>query len=224
MPSFVDLTGRKFDRLTVILRMPSVRGKTLWNCECSCGGAKITRADALLDGMTRSCGCLHAEWATSKHGPREKPSILERFEDRYIPEPNSGCWLWFSNVNPSTGYGRFYIDEEQKVLAHQFSFAHYKGRLPHGLIIRHTCDIKCCVNPEHLIPGTHKQNTQDAIERGQHSMGIRSPHAKLSEAEVLIVFSAQESISEIARRFSISRMQVQRIKEKKTWRKLLCAL
>ena len=210
--------------MVVKIDAPTRNKKTFWRCACSCGGENVIRADSLLDGMIRSCGCLHTEWANSKHGPREKPSVMERFEDRYIPEPNSGCWLWFSNVNPSTGYGRFYIDENTKVLAHQFSFAHYKGRLPAGLIIRHTCDMKICVNPDHLIPGTYKQNTQDALERGQHPTGVRSPHAKLSEAEVLIVFTAQESISEIARRFSISRMQVQRIKEKKTWRKFLCAL
>lgn len=58
----LDLTGRLFDRLTVLSREPNDRfGKTRWRCRCVCGGETITRANTLLKGEARSCGCLHAE-------------------------------------------------------------------------------------------------------------------------------------------------------------------
>jgi HNH endonuclease len=224
MGSFVDLTGRKFDRLTVISRAPSVNRKTFWNCKCSCSNLCISRADSLLDGMIRSCGCLRLEIACSPKGYERGKSRLERFEERYIPEPNSGCWLWLGSVNETTGYGRFYLNEEEVVYAHNFSFKHHKGKIPRGLMLRHTCDVKICVNPEHIITGTAKQNAQDAVERGQKLIGAQHPMCRLSEIEVIDIFVSEESIAATAERFAISRMHVQRIKEKKIWKELLCAL
>lgn len=224
MPSFVDFTGRKFDRLTVISRAPTTNRKTFWHCLCDCGNECISRADSLLDGMIRSCGCLHAEWAASPKGYERGKSRIERFEERFIPEPNSGCWLWLGPLNPSNGYGRFYINEKEIIYAHRFSFVYHKGKVPNGLILRHTCDVKSCVNPEHLITGTHKQNDQDAMERGLKPKGIRHGMAKLSEKEVLDIFASKGSVSDIARQFRISRINVDRIKNKKIWRHLLCGL
>lgn len=40
--------------------------------------------------------------------------------------------------------------------------------IPDGMLAIHSCDNPRCVNPAHLRPGTHLDNTQDAIERGRH--------------------------------------------------------
>lgn len=60
MGKVVDLTGRKFGRLTVIKRSyPNTKwGHTRWLCKCSCGKEKIITGDNLKDGDTKSCGCL----------------------------------------------------------------------------------------------------------------------------------------------------------------------
>jgi hypothetical protein len=69
-----DLTGQAFERLMAVRFEKFKNGKTYWFCVCSCGGSIITRADALLSGFTRSCGCLQREAlslgriATIKHG------------------------------------------------------------------------------------------------------------------------------------------------------------
>ena len=224
MPNFVDFTGRMFGRLTVVSRAPSVNKKTFWNCKCSCGQNCVSRADSLLDGMIRSCGCLHAEWAKSAKGFERKETRAQRFEARYIPEPNSGCWLWLGPLNLSNGYGRFYLNEKEIVYAHRFSFKHHKGKIPSGHVIRHTCDVKICVNPEHLITGTPRENDQDAVQRGLKPKGVKHGMAKLSEKEVLSIFKTTGSTSEISRRFNISRIHVDRIKKKKIWKELLCGL
>lgn len=58
----LDLTGRQFDRLTVIERAGVDRRKsTMWLCRCVCRGEKTTTAARLLQGKTRSCGCLADE-------------------------------------------------------------------------------------------------------------------------------------------------------------------
>lgn len=57
---FIDLTGKKFGKLTVISqfkkKMPDMQRR--WNCLCDCGGEKIVKANSLIKGKTKSCGCL----------------------------------------------------------------------------------------------------------------------------------------------------------------------
>lgn len=69
--NFIDLAGKKFGRLTVISRAPNVKGKTMWNCKCSCGSEKAVRASHLSGGRSTSCGCRTIE-ATTKHGESKR--------------------------------------------------------------------------------------------------------------------------------------------------------
>lgn len=148
---------------------------------------------------------------------------MERFEARYIPEPNSGCWLWLAGINPSNGYGRFYTNGAVVVYAHNFSYRAHKGQIPSGKILRHTCDVKSCVNPDHIIPGTTQDNSDDAVARGLMPKGENHGMAKLTAETVLAVYAAPGSISEVSRKFSLSRIHVQRIKNKEVWRHILCS-
>jgi hypothetical protein len=64
MSVMVDHTGETFGRLTVIRRVPEEpkhHGKTAWECRCACGGTTIVVAPSLLNGLTKSCGCLKKE-------------------------------------------------------------------------------------------------------------------------------------------------------------------
>lgn len=62
MPRFVEISGKKYGRLTVLYRAPNQGNKTAWEVECECGTRIAVRSDSLRDGNTRSCGCLHTEW------------------------------------------------------------------------------------------------------------------------------------------------------------------
>lgn len=58
----LELTGRKFNRLTVIdFAHIDKSGQTCWLCKCDCGNEKIIRASYLRSGDTKSCGCLKKE-------------------------------------------------------------------------------------------------------------------------------------------------------------------
>lgn len=58
MPSFKDLTGQSFGRLTAISVDPVRRnGRIYWLCSCSCGESKSVAALSLVKGVSRSCGC-----------------------------------------------------------------------------------------------------------------------------------------------------------------------
>lgn len=59
--TFNDLTGKRFGRLVVIGVDDRGTRKTYYNCQCDCGNVKSVRADSLLCGAIRSCGCMKKE-------------------------------------------------------------------------------------------------------------------------------------------------------------------
>lgn len=62
MSKFIDLTGQKFGRLTVIERAKNYKsGQSRWLCKCNCGNEKVIGATNLRRGYTKSCGCLSKE-------------------------------------------------------------------------------------------------------------------------------------------------------------------
>ena len=67
MPAFIDLTGRRFGRLTVVRRDENKGVKVRWLCRCDCGGRSSAFANDLRSGRHGSCGCLQKERVT-KHG------------------------------------------------------------------------------------------------------------------------------------------------------------
>ena len=98
-------------------------------------------------------------------------TLLERFQDKYIPEPMSGCWLWISLVD-GKGYGYLrnrIVDGRRKVLkAHRVSWTLHNGEIPAGFQVCHKCDIPGCVNPRHLFIGTNSDNQLDSVSKQRH--------------------------------------------------------
>lgn len=67
------------------------------------------------------------------------------------PIPYCGCWIWSGAPMQTTGYGRF---GKQAKLAHRASYEAFKGEIPPGIAVRHTCHVRLCVNPDHLMLAT----------------------------------------------------------------------
>jgi HNH endonuclease len=86
-----------------------------------------------------------------KTGPTPIP-----FEDRYVPEPNSGCWLWIGARN-SDGYGCIKIDGRD-LRAPRLFYELTHGRIPETMTIDHLCRVRSCVNPQHLEAVTNREN------------------------------------------------------------------
>lgn len=98
--------------------------------------------------------------------------LPERFWDKVMPEPNTGCWLWIAGRSKS-GYGTFKFGKRTQ-RAHRVSYIALIGEVPDGLELDHVrargCLGKECVNPGHLEPVTHREN----MLRGK---GFASDHA-----------------------------------------------
>lgn len=87
-------------------------------------------------------------------------------DEKYTPEPNTGCYIWLGAVSASSGYGN--VARPRKLgtprhytTAHKKAYEEENGVVPDGLQVRHKCSNKLCVNPAHLIVGTQSDNERD---------------------------------------------------------------
>lgn len=87
-------------------------------------------------------------------------ALTKRFNEKYMPEPMSGCWLWLGSKTQH-GYGQIWLNGRIE-LAHRISYEMFCAEIPATLEIDHLCKNKSCVNPAHLEAVTHQVNTQRA--------------------------------------------------------------
>lgn len=96
-----------------------------------------------------------------------KTATIERFLTKV--EKTSECWLWTASQT-GVGYGQIWVNEAgwRRMDAHRFAYQHYKGNIPKGQVVMHSCDNKLCVNPDHLSLGTQKDNLRDMYAKGRN--------------------------------------------------------
>jgi hypothetical protein len=125
-------------------------------------------------------------------------AMMKRFWSKTEPEPNSGCLLWAGAIGKG-GYGNFWTGE-QVGYAHRFAYELANGPIPHGSHVLHHCDVRNCVNADHLFVGTHADNMRDMSDR------LRVPHAKLTPAQVAEIRNQYPgaSLRALGRRFGVS--------------------
>jgi len=88
----------------------------------------------------------------------------EELESKIERIPFSGCWLWTGAL--VSGYGQKTENGKQQY-THRLSWELHRGHIPDGLYVLHRCDVRCCVNPDHLFLGTYSDNTLDAVAKGR---------------------------------------------------------
>jgi len=76
-----------------------------------------------------------------------------------------GCWEWQASKK-RRGYGQFWCKGKNRV-ASRVAYRHFKGPIPDGMCVCHTCDNPGCCNPAHLWLGTYTDNMQDASTKGR---------------------------------------------------------
>lgn len=92
------------------------------------------------------------------------------WQERIIPEPNSGCWLWTGTVS-SFGHGNVRI-RGKLYQPHRLAWEEANGPIPPGLWVLHRCDVPSCCNPDHLFLGTNRDNMVDMVTKGRGVGGL----------------------------------------------------
>ena len=129
---------------------------------------------------------------------------IEKFADKFMTEPNTGCWLWIGANNGKGDYARYGV-----LYPHRHFWELLNGTVPEGLELDHICRVRCCVNPDHLEPVTRKINT------------LRGKRTKLTHEQVKIIRKLYDAnnhtVLEIAKMFNITDAYVSQL-GKRQWR------
>lgn len=147
-------------------------------------------------------------------------ACLARFEEKFIPEPMSGCWLWIAGLVPD-GYGSFYwpFDGRVTLKAHRASWILYRGPLLDEEQVLHRCDTRCCVNPDHLFKGDNAANVADRVAKGRSAFlrGSHQGRAKLTEDAAAAIYTDPRTSKVIAEEYGVSVFPVRAIKRRQLW-------
>lgn len=132
----------------------------------------------------------------------------------------NGCYICTSHAR-NNGYPLIWINK-RKVRLHRFVYEQMFGEIPEGHVIRHKCDVRACINPEHLESGTQKQNVYDAINRGRAKLlGEENPHSKLNAEQVKEIKMAfkENKLSnyKLAAKYGVSNMAIRKIRKGDMW-------
>lgn len=111
------------------------------------------------------------EWRRFKPKYCSQQCYLARFgsaENRFwkLVNKTESCWLWIGRPSDN-GYGKFF--DGSHTTAHRFSYKLHFNQSPE--CVRHKCDVRLCVNPDHLIGGTQTDNIKDRDIRGRTHRG-----------------------------------------------------
>ena len=178
-----------------------------------------------------SAGAIHAVI----RGERKNNRTAEERFLAFVQKQENGCWFWTGSTD-SDGYGYFSLSPTQKaVSAHRSAWILFKGVIPEGQCVLHSCDTPPCVNPNHLFLGTHKENIADKVAKGRITRT-----AKLTEAQVLEIRALYQprkggrpkghkvdagqcegSIQWLADRYGVAKPTIKHIIRKQSWKHLI---
>ena len=172
--------------------------------------------------------------------PTELLPMIDRFLAKVITSPK-GCWVWTGTVRCKTRkykQGVFSICKGVNIAAHHFAWLFYKGEIPAGKCLMHSCDNGLCVNPAHMRTGTNGENNKDRASKGRSAKGrkhgrytkpesickgSKNGTAKLTERDVKNIRFAYNcvmhpSISTLSKTYGVSISCISGIINRKTWR------
>jgi hypothetical protein len=143
-------------------------------------------------------------------------SLAEKLDFLSIPEPNSGCILWLGHT--VYGYGHMYWGDRDH-RAHRLAWSLKNGRpVPKGRVVCHKCDVRACINPDHLFVDTVEGNNRDKELKERQARGEMVNTARFTVGQILAIRADQRLPKIIAAEFGVWTSSIHRIKNRRTWK------
>lgn len=142
------------------------------------------------------------------------------FWDRFdlkVAKKDSGCFEWTSALS-NNGYGVFWVGGGKSKFAHRLAYERAFGSCDG--VVMHLCNNKRCVNPEHLLLGTHKENVQMAAKDGLMPKGERNGGGKkLTEENVREILRDRHiGCWRMSKKHGVSSQTVKAIRRRAIWK------
>lgn len=160
--------------------------------------------------------------------PEEVKSLTpKRFWSKIkFGEPDE-CWEW-QGTKFIQGYALFYVNDIKKTFlcrkAHRYLFMCLCGAMPANIFVCHSCDNRCCCNPNHLFAGTNQDNMADKIKKGRQLKGSKTRWAKLAEVDIPEVrrrIANGEYHKDIGKSYGLTSQSISSIKIGRSWKHVL---
>lgn len=135
--------------------------------------------------------------------------------------PYSGmddCIIVTSHSSGSAGYPRTNIGGRSELIHREV--CRRKFRIIGEFKSLHSCDVRTCINPNHISSGTDADNVCDMLSKGREAFGDKSGRAKLTNQQAREIFSAPGTQKDISIQFNVSPSTVSLIKNRKKWRRV----
>jgi len=130
----------------------------------------------------------------------------------------SKCIKWTGTIG-ADGYGRKWnAIRKNWDQAHRTIYAEYNGDIPKGLVVRHLCHNKKCVNIKHLTIGTPADNSQDMVDAERQARGEQIATSKLTEQQILDIRSSSLSGIKLAEIYGVHKTTIYRILKRENWK------
>ena len=132
----------------------------------------------------------------------------------------SYCIDWIAGHGRG-GYGQFLLRRDGEFIhwkSHRYSLARALGRdIKPDMLALHACDRPCCVNPDHLREGTHKENMKDMYDRGRQN--TKPTNVKYTRDEIYSIrFIEAGTDVELALKYGTHPGYIHRIRTNKVWK------
>ena len=103
--------------------------------------------------------------------------------------------------------------------AHRLAWTLANGPIPEGLHVLHTCDVRNCINIDHLWLGTNEDNMRDKISKNRQARGITHANSKLDEEKVREIRKRgkTELYSTIAKDYGVTKMTINDVMNGYSW-------
>lgn len=117
----------------------------------------------------------------NRHGRGRWPEVRDAsywrayIEAHSEPVTECGCWIWMSSLG-GKGYGACPPRCSGEQRAHRLAWRIYRGAIPPKMMVLHRCDVRACVNPDHLWLGTNADNMRDMVAKGRSSRWATRNH------------------------------------------------
>jgi len=145
-------------------------------------------------------------------------TLSEKLKFYGAPEKDAnGCVLWLG-ARGRGGYG--ICGWNKKVWsAHRLAWINAHGPIPEGMHVLHTCDVRNCINPEHLWLGTNADNIADKQKKGraQRLRGELNGNAKLTATQANKIRTDNRLLREIAAEYGVSETVISGIRRGTKW-------